>query len=106
MLFGRKGTTGEAARGRAAVAGARPEVAQARELADRGDLDGGVALLTEANRADRDLELEREIRRFRHLAGVQLLADPVSAPSYAEAEGELPRAGMRRRGFPRWRLSS
>jgi hypothetical protein len=88
MLFGRK-----TSRNGVAVAETRPEVKDARELADQGDLDAAIELLTEANRAGRTLEVEREIRRLRHLAGLRLLEDAGGSPSYAEPGGELPEPG-------------
>jgi len=75
------------------VAETRPEVAEARKLADRGDIDAGIELLTEANRTGRALDVERELRRLRHLAGIQALAGVNGDPSYAEPEGELPEPG-------------
>jgi hypothetical protein len=92
MLFGRKGS-----RDGVAVAEIRPELKAARELADQGDLDAAVELLTEANRAERALDVEREIRRHRHLAGLRLMADADERPSYAEPAGELPEPGPQSR---------
>ena len=92
MVFGRK-----TSRNGGAVAEARPEVKDARKLADQGNLDAAIELLTEANRAGRTLEVEREIRRLRHLAGLRLLADAGGNPSYAEPGGELPEPGPQSR---------
>jgi hypothetical protein len=92
MLFGRKGS-----KDGVAVAETRPELKDARELADQGDLDAAISLLTEANRAGRVLELEREMRRLRQLAGVRLLADAGGSVGYAEPGGDLPEPGHQSR---------
>ena len=92
MLFGRKGS-----RDGIAVADDRAEVNEARDLADRGNVDAAIELLTVANRAARDLELEREIRRLRHVAGLELLADAGARPSYSEPSGALPEPGPQSR---------
>jgi hypothetical protein len=78
------------------VAEIRPELKQAQELAEQGDLDAAIDLLSEANRAERALELEREIRRLRQLAGMRLVAD-AATPSYAEPAGDLPAPGEQSR---------
>ena len=87
MVFGLEGIRG------AAVADARSELNHARELADRGELDPAIELLSSTNRAERSLEVEREIRRLRHLAGLRLVAEADGRPDYAEADGELPGPG-------------
>jgi hypothetical protein len=79
------------------VAESSPQVAEARALAEGGDLDRAIELLTEANRASRSLEIEREIRRLRHVEGLRLLAEEDGDPSYAEAAGELPAPGEQSR---------
>ena len=88
MLFGRKGSRDDVA-----VAEIRTEVKSARELADQGDLDAAIESLTEVNRAGRTLEVERELRRLRNLAGLRLMADAPESPSYAQPGGELPEPG-------------
>ncbi len=85
MLFGRKGS-----RDGAAVVGGPPQVGEARDLADRGEVDAAIELLTESNRAARALELEREIRRLRNIAALDLVAAAHRRPSYADPAGELP----------------
>ena len=87
MFFGRRKNGG------AAVAEARPEVAEAERLEASGDLFGAIDLLNEANRASRDTDLEMRIRRLRNIAGVNLLENAIGNPSYAEPEGELPPPG-------------
>lgn len=86
MFFGRR-------KHGSAVAEARPEVAEAERLEAAGDLFGAIDLLTEANRAARDTDLEMRIRRLRNVAGVNLLANAIGDPSYAEPTGELPAPG-------------
>ncbi len=88
MLFGRKGS-----RDGVTVADDRAEVSEARELADQGKLDAAIQLLTDANRAARNLELECEIRRLRHIAGLRLIDDAGERPSYCEPSGALPEPG-------------
>jgi hypothetical protein len=94
MVFGRKGSSDAAG---TAVAEASPEVVEARELAQRGNVDEAIGLLTDRNKAERGLELEREIRRLRHLAGIQLLSDSPKSPEYAEPGGEVPEPGAQSR---------
>ncbi len=84
-------------RGATAVAEARPEVAEAERLEAEGDLYGAIAVLSDANRAARDTDLELRIRHLRHLAGARLLEEAVSDPSYAEPAGELPDPGQQSR---------
>src|SRR6266545_6510842 len=94
MVFGRKGSSEAAG---TAVAEASPEVAEARELAKGGDVDAAIGLLTDLNRGERRLELEREIRRLRHLAGVGLVTEAGKNPSYAKPGGEVPEPGPQSR---------
>ena len=94
MVFGRKGSSDAAG---TAVAEASPEVAEARELAKGGNVDAAIGLLTDLNRRERRLELEREIRRLRHLAGVGLVTEAGKSPSYAEPGGEVPEPGPQSR---------
>jgi hypothetical protein len=92
MLFGRKGNGSGTS-----VAETRPELADADELARRGEYDEAIGLLSDLNRAERSLEFEREIRRLRHLAGVRLLSEDGEEPSYARPSGELPEPGSQSR---------
>jgi hypothetical protein len=92
MLFGRKGS-----RGGTAVAEAPRELAAARDLADRGDLDRAIELLIDANRASRALAVEREIRRLTHIAGIRAVDEADEDPSYADPAGELPEPGPQSR---------
>jgi hypothetical protein len=64
---------------------------------DREDVDDAIRSLTEANRASRSLENEREIRRLRNIAGLRLLNEAPADPSYAEPSGELPEPGPQSR---------
>ena len=83
--------------GETAVAEVRPEVAEAERLEAEGDLYGAIDVLSAANRAERDTDLELRIRHLRHLAGARLLEDAPSDPSYAEPAGELPDPGEQSR---------
>ncbi len=82
-----------------AVAEPRPELAEARGLADEGKLFEAIDLLGAANRSERDTGIETEIRRLRNLAGMELLANPASDPAYAEPAAEVPAEGEQSR-FP------
>ena len=93
MIFGRRKNQG----GAAAVAEPRPELVEAERLEADGDLYGAIDVLSAANRAARDIDLELRIRHLRHLAGARLLEDAPSDPSYAEPEGELPDPGQQSR---------
>lgn len=79
--------------GAVAVAELRPEVAEARGLADEGRHREAIELLSAANRAGRDTDLEIEIRRLRNLFGIELLADPAADPAYAEPSSGPPPVG-------------
>ena len=72
-----------------AVVEQRPEVVEAAAMADEGRHSEAIESLTVANRAGRDPELEREIRRIRHLAGLELLANPATDPTFPEPAPEL-----------------
>ena len=79
-------------RKRGAVAERRPEVAEAERLAAAGRHFDAIDLLNRANRDGRDPALERELRRVRHLAGLELLANPAPDPEFPEPAAELPMA--------------
>ena len=91
MFFGRGRKRG------AAVAERRPEVEEAERLASAGESFEAIDMLNRANRAERDPELEREVRRVRHLAGLELLANPVSDPQFPDAASDLPPRGEQSR---------
>jgi hypothetical protein len=96
MIFNRR--KNRDANGSSAVAEPpRPEIAEARKLADDGELFEAIDLLGAANRADRDTQIEIEARRLRNLAGMELLAHPASDPSYAEPNAEVPATGKQSR---------
>ncbi len=90
MIFGRRkrGT---------AVAERRPEVQEADRLVETGGLTDAIDMLSRANREDRDAELERALRRVRHLAGLELLANPAADPRHPEPATELPSRGEQSR---------
>lgn len=83
--------------GSTAVSEPRPELAQASELADAGDLFAAIDLLNAANRAERDTALEIEIRRLRNLAGMELIDDPATEPAYVDPATEVPALGEQSR---------
>lgn len=76
-----------------AVIERRPESLAADQLAADGKLFEAVDLLNEANRSERDPQVEREIRHFRHLAGIELLRDAPSNPTYPEPGATVPPRG-------------
>jgi hypothetical protein len=90
MIFGRRkrGT---------AVAERRPEVQEADRLVEAGGLTDAIDMLSRANREDRDAELERALRRVRHLEGLELLANPAADPRHPEPATELPPRGEQSR---------
>jgi hypothetical protein len=80
-----------------AVIERRPESAEADLLAADGKLFEAIDLLSEANRNGRDPQFEREIREFRHLAGIELLKDPPSSPTFPEPAASMPPRGEQSR---------
>jgi len=70
-----------------------PQTLEARSLEAEGKLFEAIDLLTEANRQNRDPQLERELRRIRHLAGIELLNNAPDNPSYPEPAAPLPPRG-------------
>jgi hypothetical protein len=91
MLFGLGRKRG------AALAERRPEVAEAERLAADGRHFEAIDMLSRANRDGRDPALERELRRVRHLAGLELLADPASDPQFPEPAAVVPARGEQSR---------
>ena len=89
-MFFRKRKQGQ---GETAVIDRRPESLEAERLAADGNFYGAIDLLTEANRAGRDPQLEREIRGLRHLAGIELLKDPPADPAFPEPAASMPARG-------------
>jgi hypothetical protein len=94
MLFGRT------RRGhRVLPGGSRPEVAEARRLAEGGQLIDAIEILSEANRAERSVEVERLIRELRNRAGTDLVAAAVPGADYVDPApvSELPPRGEQSR---------
>lgn len=77
----------------AAVEEPLPQTLEARQLEAEGKLYEAIDLLAEANREKRDLQLEREYRRLRHIAGVELLANAPSDPRHPEPAATVPPRG-------------
>ena len=84
-------------RSETAVIDRRPESLEAQQLVSEGNLFGAIDLLTEANRADRDPQLERELRDVRHLAGIELLNNAPSDPVHPEPAATVPPRGEQSR---------
>lgn len=80
-----------------AVADRRPESIEAERLKADGKLFEAIDVLTEANRAERDIELERELRTVRHLAGIELLDNAPESPAYPEPAAIVPPRGEQSR---------
>ncbi len=78
-IFRRKGSAATAV----AEQEARPELQQARALESEGKAVEAIAVLQDANRGSRDVELEREIRAMRHRLGAHLVGNPGN-PSFPE----------------------
>lgn len=70
-----------------------PQVLEARSLESEGKLFEALDLLNEANRAERDPRLEHEIRRVRHLAGIELLNNAAASPVHPEPADTVPPRG-------------
>ena len=87
-LFSRKNRQSDTA-----VADRRPELNEAERLKSEGRLFEAIDLLTEANRKDRDVELEREMRTVRHLAGIELLENAPEGPVYPDPGRDRAGAG-------------
>lgn len=85
MFFGRSKKNGEQAphRGGAGVV-ERPAAPDIEQML------ATIRELSEQNRRSRDLEVERQIRRLRNLAGVALVSGPLSDPCYAEPASQAP----------------
>ncbi|HTU14418.1 MAG TPA: hypothetical protein VMF31_04415, partial [Solirubrobacterales bacterium] len=78
------------------VVESRPVSPEVEALEADGKLFEAIDLMTSINRAERDPNVERELRRVRHLAGIELLENapenPVyPTPSQAPARGEQSR---------------
>ncbi|MBK5232555.1 MAG: hypothetical protein JJE13_06205 [Thermoleophilia bacterium] len=84
-------------RSETAVIERRPESLEADRLAGEGKLFEAVDLLTEANRAERDPQIERELRHVRHLAGIELIENAPKDPQYPTPAAEVPDRGEQSR---------
>ncbi len=89
MLFKRKHQ-----KGAAAVVGRHPAIERTAAISDHFE---AIERLSEANRGERSTELEREIRRRRNLAGIELLDDAPERPAFPEPAAGLPPLGERSR---------
>lgn len=79
------------------VAERRPESLEAESLQAEGKLFEAIDLLTAANRADRDPQIERELRQVRHLAGIELLENAPEDPQFPEPAAVVPPRGEQSR---------
>jgi len=70
-----------------------PQTLEARGLEAEGKLFEAIDLLTEANRESRNPQLEREARRLRHFAGIELLNNAPENPAHPEPAATVPPRG-------------
>ena len=84
MIFGRRRN------GVNVVMAEREELAEAEHLVDEGKLNEALEFLEAANRESRDPGIERQIRRLRHLAGIELLENAPSNPQFVTAAAAAP----------------
>ncbi len=70
---------------------------EAEALEAEGKLFEAIDRLTELNRAQRDPNVERELRRVRHLAGIELLETAPENPVYPEPAATVPARGEQSR---------
>lgn len=68
-------------------------VEEARRLSAVGRHFDAIDVLLRSNRQARDLALELELRRLRHLAGIALVERAGDAPSFSEPAADLPPLG-------------
>ncbi|MBK8293941.1 MAG: hypothetical protein IPK93_03865 [Solirubrobacterales bacterium] len=87
-LFSRKNRQAETA-----VIERRPESLEADRLAADGQFFEAIDLLTEANRNQRDPQVERELRTMRHLAGIELIENAPKDPQYPAPGATVPARG-------------
>ncbi len=81
----------------AAVEEPMPQVLEARGLESEGNLFEAIDLLNAANRQAREPQVEREIRRLRHLAGIELIQNAPSDPVHPEPAAAVPPRGEQSR---------
>lgn len=66
---------------------------EAQRLVSRGRHFEAIDVLTAANRQRRDVALETELRRIRHLAGIALIQNPTPSPQFRSASAHVPPVG-------------
>lgn len=76
-----------------AVEDALPQTLEARQLETEGRLYEAIDLLSAANREVRDLQFEQEIRRLRHVTGVELLKNAPDDPRHPQPSATVPPRG-------------
>jgi hypothetical protein len=77
-------------RNKGGVAEARPELREAERLVRKGRRDEAIARLAAAERAERDPEIERRLRRLRNEAGVALRDAAAGGARYPEPAASPP----------------
>ena len=90
-LFSRKNRSDTAVIERSPVS---PEI---EALEAEGKLFEAIDKMTGINRAQRDPNVERELRRVRHLAGIELLENAPADPQYPEPAATVPVRGEQSR---------
>jgi hypothetical protein len=97
MFFRSRKNRNEESRAATAVEEPLPQTLEARQLEAEGKLFEAIDLLNAANRETRDPQLEREIRRIRHLAGIELVRNAPSDPVHPEPAAAVPPRGEQSR---------
>lgn len=64
---------------------------------DEAELFAEIEALSAANRAERSADIERELRRYRHLAGISLVDGPSGDPADPEPAPQVPELGPQSR---------
>ncbi|MDQ2700511.1 MAG: hypothetical protein M3Y23_04190 [Actinomycetota bacterium] len=91
-LFSRKNRQADTA-----VIDRRPVSPEIEALEAEGKLFEAIDAMTEINRTQRDPNVERELRRVRHLAGIELLENAPSSPQYPAPADTVPDRGEQSR---------
>lgn len=94
MFFKRRRDEQDGATATASGHGALERVA---ELESQGSLFEAIDLLTDANRAERDNELQLKLRELRHLAGIELRKSPTADPRHPDPAPSVPPLGEQSR---------
>ncbi|MGB0120787.1 MAG: hypothetical protein WBP55_07545 [Solirubrobacterales bacterium] len=81
----------------AAVIERQPVSPEIEALEAEGKLFEAIDAMTAINRTQRDPNVERELRRVRHLAGIELIENAPENPQFPEPNAEVPARGEQSR---------